>query len=138
MIITEPSIHENLAAEGTTNSIISPEISQSQENLNLLDQLTKISNLEYIGKELCTVCLKNVTETQQSISCSNCERWTHRKCTNTISRSKYNKLCQLLSFNWYCSNCRETETPLPKITEPLKLDSNNLPCKFSIVKKGKK
>ena len=80
---------------------------------------------------------KNVTETHQAVSCSNCERWTHRKCTESISKSKYKKLCQILSFNWYCKNCRETETPLPKITEPLKLDSNNLPCKFSIVKKGK-
>ena len=136
MFITEPSIFENLTAAGTKN-LASTEKSPSQENLNFLAHLTKISDSDYIGKELCTMCLKNVTETQQSVSCSNCERWTHRKCTNTISKSKYKKLCQVLSFNWYCNNCRETETPLPKITEPLKLDSNNLPCKFSIVKKGK-
>ena len=51
MIITEPSILENLAAEGTNNTI-STEITSSQENLNFLAQLTKISNLDYIGKEL--------------------------------------------------------------------------------------
>ena len=140
MLITESSLHENLAiAENlnTTKPLDPPKKSESQENLNLLAQLTKISSKNYIGKEMCTVCLKNVTETQQSISCSNCDRWTHRKCTLTITKTMYKKLCQISNFNWYCNNCRETETPLPKLKQPLELDSKNLPCHFSTVKKGK-
>ena len=140
MLIIESSLNENLAIAENLNSpkpLDPPKKSASKENLNLLAQLTKISSKNYIGKEMCTVCLKNVTETQQSISCSNCDRWTHRKCTLTITKSKYKKLCQISHFNWYCNNCRETETPLPKLNQPLELDSNNQPCHFSTVRKGK-
>ena len=64
MLITEPSFHENLALEEILNSTFSPNSpkkSESQENLNFLAQLTKITNQEYVGKEICTVCLKNLT-----------------------------------------------------------------------------
>ena len=139
MIITEPSVHENLAEQEISFESTPHEstISPSKENLSFLSQLTKISSQDFIGKELCTVCLKNVSDTHQAISCSNCDRWTHRKCTLTITKSKYKKLSQMTSFNWFCLNCRESETPQPKLNKPLKLDLNNSPCHFSKVKKGK-
>ena len=105
--------------------------------MHLLKNLTAISNEDYVGKELCPTCLKNVAKNHQAISCSSCDRWTHRKCTGSINKTKYKKLSQLSTFTWFCNNCRDSETPLPKLDEPLKLNPKNLPIHFSIVKKGK-
>ena len=136
MIILEQTIHENLSPNENLTNIISNKTSSSTENLNLLSQLTKITSDDYMGKEKCTMCLKTVGENHQAISCNSCDRWTHRKCTATITKNKYKKLSKI-NFNWFCNNCRETEIPLPKLSEPLKLDPKNLPVPFSIVKKGK-
>ena len=111
--------------------------SNSNENLLLLQNLPLISHEDYAGKELCPKCLKNVAQNHQAISCNSCPRWTHRKCTESITKSKYQKLSQMSSFTWFCNNCRDSETPLPKLDAPLKLNPKDLPLHFSIVKKGK-
>ena len=113
-------------------------LNETLENLQFPKHLTPISEEDLEGKELCTMCLKNVAENHQAISCNSCDRWTHRKCTNTINRTKYKKLSQISSFTWFCNNCREVETALPKLNEPLKIQPKDLPLHFSIVKKGKK
>ena len=83
------------------------------------------------------MCLKIVAKNHQAISCDSCEKWTHRQCTKTISKTTYQKLSQITFFTWFCRNCRQAETPLPKLNEPLKLEPKDLPFHFSTVKKGK-
>ena len=38
----------------------------------------------------CTVCDKGVTKASKAVSCDACNRWTHVKCSASISLSKYN------------------------------------------------
>ena len=99
-------------------------------------ELTKITPKDYEGKDCCTVCHKTVGETHQSVSCSSCERWTHRKCTS-INRTKYKKLQEVVYFSWFCKNCKTTEIKIPNEIDPLQIQAKDLPDEFSIVKKGK-
>ena len=132
MYFAEPPNYLNQAG----NSHKSPPKSTSKENKKLLAELPFISHKDYPGKELCTTCFKTVGERNQAISCSSCDRWTHRKCT-TIKKGKYNKLSKLLSFTWYCKNCKSDEIKVPDTLDPIKIDPKNLPDRISIVKKGK-
>ena len=131
MYFAEPPIYLNQAGNNTKNTS-----SPSKENKTLFAELPKISHKDYPGKELCTICLKTVGESNEAISCSSCDRWTHRKCT-TIKKGKYKKLSQLFTFTWYCKNCQSDEIQNTDILDPKKIDPKNLPDKISIVKKGK-
>ena len=131
MYFAEPPINLNQAANNTKNTP-----SPSKENKILFAELPKISHKDYSGKELCTICLKTVGEYNEAISCSSCDRWTHRKCT-TIHKGKYKKLSELITFTWYCKNCHSEEMQNTDILDPIKIDPKNLPDSINIVKKGK-
>ena len=67
-----------------------------------------------IPKYPCTVCHKAVTARSKAISCDgcDCERWTHIKCTGTITDKKYDALIhgdEEIAF--LCNSCLWNELP---------------------------
>ena len=100
--------------------------------------LPKINPKDYIGKELCTACYKEVNDSQQSISCDTCPRWTHRKCCK-ISIKKFRKLAKIKNFEWYCKCCRTDDEKFENPSQSyLKIkDECNKPDPYEKVKKSK-
>ena len=156
MYIEEPPQTENEALPTTIQSPSAPKSTQNsqtvtvkkssnentkqiKENLHLLKALPKITSKDYTGKELCTACSKEVKDTQQSISCDTCSRWTHRKCTH-ISIKKFKLLAKKNSFEWFCRNCRENdeifENPEPESILQV-TQKQDIPENFEKVKKLK-
>ena len=86
---------------------------------NLLVHLPKISSEDYIGKDICRSCHKNIGRVQKAISCDHCQRWTHLKCSDMTE--KIYKQHSNLEFSWICNTCRTSETIIEN-----KLDTNKL------------
>ena len=107
----------------------------SRELLKHLKELPKISHTDYIGKELCTKCHKIVQESQQSISCDSCDRWTHRKCGG-MTKKKFEHLSKIKFFNWHCENCREDDPLFDTIIQEV-TQLDDLPEDTEIVRKNK-
>ena len=105
----------------------------------MFKMLPKISSKDYIGKELCTACGQEVKDIQQSISCDNCLRWTHRKCCK-ITIKKFRMLSKKVNFDWFCRMCREDD-PQYENTKPESVliitEKNDIPDSYEIVKKSK-
>ena len=74
-------------------------------NVNLHEELTQITPEDYIGKDLCCACYKEVKEQDLAILCDFCERWIHRKCSNMTLKS-YRVNRKKITFNWVCNVCR--------------------------------
>ena len=83
------SSQSTISSTNQKNAKINPKIStacspnslnQIKENNFFLKILPKISHKVFQGKELCPSCHKKVMENQQSVSCDQCHRWTHRIC----------------------------------------------------------
>ena len=112
---------------------------KTKRNINLLKELPKINPKDYIGKELCTTCHHEVKDTQQSISCDTCQRWTHRKCCK-ITIKKFRFLAKKKYFDWYCRNCREDDD-LYENSKPdsvlILSEKQDIPDDYEIVKKTK-
>ena len=125
----------------TTNTSIEPssqiQISQQIETKNLMKFLPKINSKDYIGKELCSVCYKEVKDSQQSISCDTCPKWTHRKCCR-ISRKKFRKLAEIKNFEWYCKYCRIDDEKFELSPQSYqKVNESEKPDPYEKVKKSK-
>ena len=102
-----------------------------------LKELPKISAKDFIGKETCTICFKEVKDSQQSISCNTCPRWTHRKCCR-IKIKKFKRLAKLEKFDWFCVNCREDDTTQDELySPPVNFEIHDQPNKYEIVMKTK-
>ena len=112
----------NISLDQTTNSItqassigspiktfkrknILPLLLDKDLNKAYLKELPKILPKDFAGKDLCIKCLKIVKNNHQAVSCSECERWTHRKCCG-MKVKKYEMLTKEKTFTWYCLNCR--------------------------------
>ena len=118
---------------GPTQTVIEKSPS---ENKSLLCQLTQISPTDFIGKETCNICLKQVTETQQSLVCDNCRRWSHRKCNN-MTMKYYRSLQYLIKFPWVCYGCKQKESDEYEQITLTDLPDNDLPDDISHVVKRK-
>ena len=81
---------------------------QISHEINLNNELPKISSKDFIGKDLCTNCFKEVKYGQQAISCDLCERWTHRICSD-MNTQYYNQCKKKKHFIWFCNKCRKDE-----------------------------
>ena len=92
---------------------------------NLLAHLPKISSKEYIGKDICKFCNKTVAKNQKAVSCDNCIRWTHLKCSD-MSLNTFNGNTSK-DFPWVCNTCRTTETPVNNKIDLKKLQPEELP-----------
>ena len=107
----------------------------SKEMMKYFKELPRITHTDYIGNELCTKCHKKVQESQQSISCDSCDRWTHRKCGG-MTKKKFEHLSKIKSFEWHCENCRADDPVFDSIIhEVTQLD--DLPDDTEIVRKNK-
>ena len=91
---------------------------------SLLTYLTKITPDDYIGKEKCKACHKTIGKRQRAISCDNCERWTHLKCSD-MTPSIYKQMMNR-EFPWTCNTCRSPETA-GEMTDITKLTTEELP-----------
>ena len=58
----------------------------------------------------CTVCGKNVTEKQQGIECTKCEKWSHAQCCG-VSRVEYTRIGEREDEPWFCPGCLASELP---------------------------
>ncbi|CAC5410122.1 unnamed protein product [Mytilus coruscus] len=67
-------------------------------------------------KNPCTVCLKGVIATSKATSCDECEKWTHIKCTVTITDSIYKSMLEGKYHHFLCDTC--TLQQLPQINPP--------------------
>ena len=106
------------------------------ESKSLLKSMTQISPTDYCGKELCNICLKHIKESQQSLLCDECYRWSHRKC-NSMPMKNYKALKYLSKFPWTCLTCKNKESDeySPVILADLPID--DLPDERSHVLKRK-
>ena len=96
---------------------------------NLLKTLTKISSSDYIGKEICRACHKNIAKVQKAISCDICERWTHLNCSD-MTQKTYNQH-KNIDFPWVCNTCRTSEVKNKDIMDKGKLKPEQLPIENS-------
>jgi exonuclease III len=54
----------------------------------------------------CVGCSRNVTKKSKAVSCDVCERWTHVRCTQTVSSIEYDRLVHSREdFNFTCDSC---------------------------------
>ena len=102
-----------------------------------LNELPIISTKDYIGKDLCTGCYKEVKSTQQAISCDLCQRWMHRICSD-MSTVLYNQCRKKKHFTWTCTKCRIEETLNKDKVDLSKFNEANLPDTYSTVMKSNK
>ena len=58
----------------------------------------------------CTVCGKNVTEKQQGIECTKCEKWSHAQCCG-VPRVEYTRIGEREDEPWFCPGCLASELP---------------------------
>ena len=81
-----------------------PTSKQRPKDENLLSHLTKITPKDYQGKEICNECHKSINDERKNMCCVKCQRWTHRKCSQskTIADNKTRNL-------WICNQCLEVE-----------------------------
>lgn len=93
---------------------------------DLWKELTKIKATDFVGTEICRACHKNIKGTHQAISCDNCQRWIHRKCSDmNIRRYKENQ--KKISFEWNCNVCRQDEEMVYNIPDITKLKMEDMP-----------
>ena len=119
-----------------TQSLLSNLDPKEKENLDLLDELPKISSKEYMGKDLCRQCYKQVTDKQAAILCDICDAWSHTKCCN-IATHTYNEFKRKRFFAWSCCKCRINEMQIKEKININRLPKNISPDAYEIVKQGK-
>jgi len=73
----------------------------------------------------CVVCERGLISTSKSVSCDDCQRWVHVKCTKTISVDQYDLWVQKNSeLSYMCDNC--TMKNLPFNSEDFDTDNQNI------------
>ena len=103
----------------------------------LLKELPKISSKDYIGKDLCRSCSKEVKQNQQAISCDLCERWIHRSCSD-MNTHLYNQCKKKNKFTWKCNKCRRDEELNNDRADLTKLEEADMPESWDKIKKNRK
>ena len=98
----------------------------TENRSKLLKELPKISSKDYIGKEICRCCLKEIRAKQQAIFCDLCDMWTHRSCSE-MSIQTYNRLKKIKRFNWICKKCRKDDEVIGDKIDKSKLGKEHLP-----------
>ena len=104
---------------------------------HLLKELTKISSRDYIGKDLCRSCVKEVKNNQQAIHCDTCERWIHRSCSDMNSKTYKLLMCKK-NFIWTCNKCRQDDPVNNNKADVSKLARKEQPEKLEEIKKTSK
>ena len=115
----------SLAATGHTQST----------DYSLLEELTRITPEEYIGKDLCSSCFKEVKNHELSILCDLCEHWIHRKCSD-MSLKDYRGNQKKHNFNWICNVCRTDDVLVTDKTNVHMLKDAEKPDRLELVEKS--
>ena len=110
---------------------------EEQINSNLLTELTNISTKDYVGKDLCRSCSKEVTAKQQAVLCDHCEMWIHRSCSD-MSAKIYNLLKKRTIFAWICNKCRKDDTIIKEKADKSMLSREQMPEPLENIKKSSK
>ena len=97
---------------------------------NLMNELPKITARDYIGKDLCRSCYKEVKICQQAISCDLCTKWIHRICSD-MSIKTYNQCKKKKQFTWICNKCRSDDIQIDGIADLTKLKVEDQPDKLT-------
>lgn len=108
----------------------------SDEKLNsdLFKELPNISSKDYLGKDLCRSCSKEVTSKQQAVFCDQCEMWIHRSCSDMPTKI-YNRLKKRERFDWICNKCRKDDIIIKEKADKSKLSKEQMPESLEDVKK---
>jgi hypothetical protein len=78
------------------------------------DSLTATGSSQRRRKNPCVSCGLGVTKCSKAVTCDMCKKWTHVRCTRTISMREYDQL--VLSgenFNYVCDSCSFSGLPFP-------------------------
>ena len=78
------------------------------EDNTLLKELTKISSKDFIGKDLCRRCHKEVKTHHRAVLCDLCDNWIHLNCSD-MKPNIYNINKRKIHFKWTCNICRVSE-----------------------------
>ena len=110
---------------------------KENETLMLLNELPQILTQDYVGKDLCRSCHKEVKQSQQAICCDTCQQWIHRSCSDMNGR-RYNECRKLIHFQWTCNKCRFDEEEITDKVNLAVLKPSELPEELSGIKSSKK
>ena len=78
----------------------------------------------------CSVCLKNVNNTNKSIPCPNCKHFIHKKCCQ-LTQTEINDLKRSSNI-WECLNCTKIKFPMANVDEDeIHLNAFNSNCKYN-------
>ena len=101
-VILSPNRYNILSITARPNT---SEVIPTDTHNYLLDELTTITSKDYIGKDICLSCHKEVKETHRTAHCELCQRCIHIKCSDmTTKQYKDNQRKRI--FNWKCNICR--------------------------------
>ena len=111
--------------------------SEEKENTTLFNELPKILPEDYVGKDLCGSCYKEVKQCQQAICCDTCLKWVHRSCSD-MNRRRYHQCTKLKHFLWKCNKCRDEEEIITDKVDLTVLKPWQLPQQLNEIKSSKK
>ena len=100
-------------------------------------ELPKISSNNYIGKDLCRSCFKEVKGNQPAIHCDTCERWIHRSCSD-MNVQRYNQCKKKKKFSWACNKCRKDDEIIIDKADVTKLEEKYRPESWEKIEKAGK
>ena len=90
-------------------------------------------NENHKGSGMCKKCVKKVKNTDNGISCENCEWWFHAGCGG-VSASLYKALKANEDQPWFCRDCNSNVKAAIKDCEMLKRENKSLKEKNSEMK----
>lgn len=112
-----------------------PALKKQKKEVNLFKCMPRISSKDYIGKEICDICLSTIAINSKAVMCRHCNRSTHIKCSD-ISMKEFKKIKKKRS-QWNCSSCRKSEDTTDQIFNRNHCTEDQLPDEWDYIKKNK-
>lgn len=77
-------------------------------------------------KHPCVHCSKGVISRSRAISCDNCERWVHSRCTQILTDAEYDNIVATnAELNYLCNICSFDELPFANIDDDQNTTNSN-------------
>ena len=96
------------------------------QSYKLWKELTKISSTDFIGRDRCKVCEKNINHNQRAILCDCCNKWIHQRCSD-MNAKKYKANMKKKNFQWKYNMFREPEILVTNIPDISVLTNSQMP-----------